>query len=215
MSRASASTIHEGVDTDEFRPDSRAAMDFRRSFQLGREPFLLAVGALSSEKRYEFLLDAISRLGESAPMLVVCGEGADEAALRAQADALRLNVRFLGRVPRHTLVGGYNAALALVHVGGVETFGLAVLEAMSCARPIIAADSGALPEVLGPNGECGALISPDSLSCFVDAVESLSREPETWSARALRARQRATALFSARRMEDAYARMVGRHFSQR
>ena len=214
MERAAVSSIHEGVDAQEFRPDHAAARMFRSQFKLGNEPFLLAVGALSAEKRYDFLFDCLATLGDRAPLLLVCGEGSEEFRLRQRAATLRLNVRFHGRVPRHSLIGAYNAACALIHAGSSETFGLAVLEAMACGRPIIAAAGGALPEVLGANGECGMLVPPQSALAFVDAIRAVENEPLAAQARALRARRRATTQFSLRRMEDSYARVVGRHFAE-
>ena len=84
---------------------------------LGNESFLLAVGALSSEKRYPSLFDALRQLGSAAPQLIICGEGRDEPALRARADAFGFRVRFEGRLPQRELIGAYNACTALVHAG--------------------------------------------------------------------------------------------------
>jgi glycosyltransferase involved in cell wall biosynthesis len=210
MRRARATTIYEGIDAGEFRPSRRAGASFRRDFRLGAEPFLLAVGALSPEKRYEFLFESLRRF-RNAPTLLICGEGPQEIALRARAIESGIDVRFLGRIPQQTLIGAYTAALGLIHVGASETFGLAVLEAMACGRPIIASDGGALPEVVGATGEAGILVPADSHEHVASAVRQLIDHPDSAMALGRRARERARRLFSVEAMEDAYARVVSRN----
>ena len=211
MRRVAPTTIHEGVDASLFRPNPRAAGEFRRARRLGNEPFLLAVGALSAEKRYPLLFDALHLLGDAAPRLVICGEGADERELRARASALGLRVRFEGRIAQRELIGAYNACTALVHPGAVETFGLAVLEAMSCARPVIAAAGGALPEVVGTDGSCGVLFSPHSAWDMESMIRRILGDTNRGAEMGARARERARQEFSVTSMERAYAWLVARH----
>jgi glycosyltransferase involved in cell wall biosynthesis len=211
MRRVRPVTIYEGIDVNRFHPSDCSAATFRRSHDLGCGPFVLAVGALSGEKRYEFLFDALSRLGDDAPLLVVCGEGEEEKRLRQKAEALSVRVRFTGRLPQSELVGAYNAAIGLVHVGDVETFGLSVLEAMACARPVIASAGGALPEVIGTDGSCGQLVPVNSRAAVSAAIQSLVANPDGAAEWGLRARARAKRYFSLEAMEDGYAELAARH----
>ncbi|HEY9229147.1 MAG TPA: glycosyltransferase family 4 protein [Gemmatimonadaceae bacterium] len=210
MRRVRPTTIYEGSDASFFRPSFRASIEFRRAHGLGAEPFLLAVGALSAEKRYELLFDALRLLQDAAPPLVVCGEGPDELKLRSRADELGLRVRFLGRVPQSELIGAYNASTLMVHAGGVETFGLAVLEAMSCARPVVVSAGGALPEVVGTDGDCGRLFAPNSAWDMSNAIRRLLYDPDERARLGNRARERARTKFSLEAMEANYARFVAR-----
>ena len=211
MRRVRSTTIHEGVDASEFRPYSRAATEFRAKYGLGSDPFLLAVGALAPEKKYDVLLDALRLLGTAAPRLIVLGDGPEAARLRERACALAIDVRFLGRIARCNLIGAYNAASGLVHAGNVETFGLAVLEAMSCGRPVIASAGGALPEVIGSNGVCGTLVTPGSVVEMAESIRGLLADPSGAERMGTRARERARRLFSLTAMQRSYARLVGRH----
>lgn len=206
-----STTIYEGIDVGQFRQCPAAAATFRAEFEIGCEPFLLAVGALAPEKRYDVLFDAVAQMGESAPLLVVCGEGPEEPQLLRRVEALGIRVRFLGRIAQSDLLGAYNAALALIHVGDVETFGLAVLEAMACARPVIVAHGGALPEVVGTDGECGTLVPIDSTGRLQQAVRRVTSHPDEAARMGRRARERARTRFSVEAMEDAYAALVARH----
>jgi glycosyltransferase involved in cell wall biosynthesis len=213
MRRVRPAIIHEGVDLREFRPSRRAAIVFRREHDLGPQPFLLAVGALSPEKRYDLLFDAMHRLGPSAPLLVVCGDGlpAEEQCRRQHAASLGIRVRFLGHLPRPQLLGAYNACLGVVHAGACETFGLAVLEAMACGRPVVASAGGALPEVIGDHGECGMLVAGDRPDDFARALRSLVDDPQSASRMGVCGRERAASRFSLDLMEDQYAALVARH----
>jgi glycosyltransferase involved in cell wall biosynthesis len=97
------------------------------------------------------------------------GVGADidrEAERAGQAGAV---VR-LGVVSEARLLALYQHAAAFVYPSRYEGFGLPVLEAMACARPVIASRAGALPEVVGA---AGTLCDPDDEGAFTDAVEGV------------------------------------------
>src|SRR5439155_14563827 len=124
---------------------------FRRRHDLGDGPVLLGVGALEIEKRWDLLLDSVARLAP-APPLVLCGTGALEGSLRVHAERLGLDVRFVGQLDSAELVGAYNAATCVVHTRPDEVFALALIEALACGRPVLAAGGGGTPELLGAAG---------------------------------------------------------------
>lgn len=210
MRRMRAVTIHEGVDTTEYCPDRLAGRRFVRRYAI-TGPFLLAVGALSDEKGYEFLFQSLQTLALAPPQLVVCGDGGDGFRLQNLAADHNLDVTILGPIPRVDMVGAYNACLALVHARDVETFGLTVVEAMACARPVVAVAGGALLEVLGDDDACGLLVAPNSESAMAAAIDRVLGDPELAAAMGRRGRERAAASFSLESMERAYAEVVRRH----
>jgi phosphatidylinositol alpha-1,6-mannosyltransferase len=201
MVRPRYRVIYEAVDGEQFRPDEAAGRAFRERHGLGGRPLLLAVGALEREKRYDWLLDALARLGPHCPALVVCGDGGLAGPIRDQAARLRLDVRFLGQLPRDQVIAAYSAATCLVHACPVETFGLAVAEAMACGRPVVAVAGGALPEVLGEAG----VLTPDDAEQYALALAELLADPPRQGALGAAARRRAVALFSLERMGAEYA----------
>lgn len=209
MRTTTATTIHEGVDSDLFKPSPAAADSFRKKFKIVM-PFLLAVGALSPEKRYDFMFESLALLGEAAPDLVICGEGTEEKRLRHRASVLGVKARFLGRIPYDELPGAYNASIGLIHTGCVETFGLGVLEAMACGTPVVASNGGALPELIGMDGAAGTLVDPMCAEDVANAIQCIVSEPDQTASIATRARERALG-FSLCAMQKAYADLVERN----
>ena len=85
-----------------------------------------------------------------------------------------LRAPLLRALPKATYVGlaqWLASSDALVHAGTRETFGLVILEAMACGRPVVAVRSGAVPELL--TERCGLLAEPDDARSLADAVAAL------------------------------------------
>lgn len=202
MRRVPFCVIPNGVDCGRFRPDAEAAHAFRERYGLGEGAVLLGVGALEPEKRWDLLFDGLRLLGESAPPLVLCGSGALERALRERAKRLHLDVRFLGDVEPLALVGAYNAATCVVHTRPDEVFALALIEALACGRPVLAADGGGTRELLGA---AGVLAPPGDPRAFARALEGLLADPARRAALGAAARRRAVERFSVDRMVKEYA----------
>jgi len=78
------------------------------------------------------------------------------------------------------------SADALVHAGTKETFGLVILEAMACARPVVAARAGAFPELIDES--VGVLAAPNSASGMAEAIAALYERDRDALGTAARAR---------------------------
>jgi len=95
------------------------------------------------------------------PELVLAGKATDEAAQwldRIARPPLKGFVRHIGYVEPPNRRALYDGARLLVMPSFEEGFGIPVLEAMSAGVPVVAADRGSLPEVLGG---AGVLVNPD------------------------------------------------------
>ncbi len=159
-----------GVDADVFHP-SRRERALRAMLGLAANTRLCVfAGRFAPAKHIPVLIDAFRLLGRPYHLLLI-GSGShlpplppNVTTLRFEHDARRLAA----------LVGG---ADVFVQAGERESFGLAVVEAMACGVPIVAAGDGAAPEIVTP--ECGILVragSAQMLAAGVDAVYAADRE---------------------------------------
>jgi glycosyltransferase involved in cell wall biosynthesis len=134
-----------------------------------RDGYILFVGTLEPRKNVGGLLDAYERLlaaWPSAPNLVLAG-GFSQAASswieRAKMAPLAGHVELRGYVSDDNRIALYRGAAMLVLPSFDEGFGLPALEAMALGVPVIAADRGALPEVVG---RAGLLAAPDDAGAW-------------------------------------------------
>jgi len=82
-------------------------------------------------------------------------------------------VTFTGRIERKELARLYSTAEIAVSPSLYEGFGLPAAEAMSSGLPIIATRAGALPEVVGKDGETGILVPPAEPDALAAAIKRL------------------------------------------
>jgi glycosyltransferase involved in cell wall biosynthesis len=156
------------------------------------DDFLLFVGYLFPNKNFANLLKAFHGIAKEIPhQLVVCGGRRwDYEKDVAQIDALGLTdrVTFLGVVPLEDLVAIYNLAKCFVFPSLYESFGLAMVEAMACGCPVVASNTGALPEIAGDAATYCDPLSPDDIGRAIWTVVS---DPELQSSYAAKGVQRA------------------------
>lgn len=164
---------------------------------------LLAVARLEPQKGLDVAVRALAALAAEAPdvVLVVLGEGPQRAELEALARQLGVDgrLRLPGRVG--DVAAWLERAQALVHPARWEGFGLALLEAMLCARPVVASAVSAIPEIV-VDGETGLLVAPDDPAALAQALASLLADPARAQALGQAGRARALREFSVARMAE-------------
>ena len=158
-------TMHQplGVDAEIFTPERRT-LDLRAKLGLPADTRLLAyAGRFSGEKNVHVLLQAFARLGKPYHLLLIGGD---------RRSQLSSNVTMLQyRRDSSELAQWLASADALVHAGTKETFGLVVLEAMACGRPVVAARAGAMPEIVDES--VGMLAKPLDAESMAEAIAGL------------------------------------------
>ena len=168
-----------GVDIETFSP-ARGGRDLRAELGLARDTRLAVfAGRFSAEKNIPVLIEAFRRLGGRHHLLLIGGA----------TSARRGNVTHIPYCRDNRELASYLAAAdAFVHAGMHETFGLVVLEAMACGRPVVAMRAGALPELV--DARAGLLAEPHAdpeiaAANLADAIVALyERDPEALGAAA-------------------------------
>lgn len=168
--------VPNGIDPARFRPGLPAAS----REQLGLPPqarTIVLVGRLIKDKGVLTALEALLPLVARTDLhLLILGEGEKQAKMERLVRRAELmdKALFLGRQadvrPFLTL------AETVVAPGPREAFGLAILEAMALARPVVAVDAGGVPEII-TDGLNGLLVPPDDGLGLAAAVYRLSEEP--------------------------------------
>jgi len=141
---------------------------------------ILFFGTIEPRKNVDSLLDAYAWLiaqrdaaGRATPPLVLAGSaggGADALLARTRQAPLLGRVEVLGYVDPDVRLDTYRRAIALVMPSHAEGFGLPAHEAMTVGVPVIAADAGALPEVLGG---AGALYPPGDVDALCATLNTM------------------------------------------
>jgi glycosyltransferase involved in cell wall biosynthesis len=195
-------TIPPGVDTDVFTP---AAVPTG-------SPTVLYVGRIersSAWKGIGVLLRAFVGIAERLPSarLELVGDGDAVDGFRRQAAALGIDDRvdFRGVLSGAELVGAYRRAsvVALPSLTDAESFGMALVEAMSCGRPVVGSRVGGIPEVV-TDGQDGLLVPPDDAASLAAACLRVLTDPGLADRLGRAGRQTALSRFSWSRQLPAY-----------
>jgi glycosyltransferase involved in cell wall biosynthesis len=190
--------VGNGINLDVFHPMP----------ELPREPgrLITTLSADAPLKGFRYLLDAIHALRQTRPSvtLTVIGRPGVETETEAHIERLGLRsaVTFTGFVEDREIARHYAASSLAVVPSLYEGFGFPAGEAMACEVPVVSTDAGALPEVVGSDGECGALVPPADGAALARAIAALLDQPERRSAMGSAGRRRVLAQFTWRRAAE-------------
>ena len=169
--------IPAGIDLAEFAGTPASAAAVRAGWALGTPRVAVYVGGCYDNKRVDRLVRAVAGTrGEWGLVVIgpdVPGSPYDRAHCEVLARKLSAPVRFLGAVPRSTVLASLFAADAYVQGSAFEGFGIGLLEAMAAGRPFVAWDAGAARELSAAGG-----------GLCVTSEEEMTRALETLPARA-------------------------------
>lgn len=139
---------------------------------------VLCVCRFYARKRVDLLLRAAAMLRDRIPELEVriVGGGMEEPRLRSLWRELHLEsiVKWVGDVTQRQLAAEYRQADIFCLPSVQEGFGIVFLEAMAAGKPIVAARSAAVPEVVSH----GRLVEPGNAEALADAIETLYFDAE-------------------------------------
>lgn len=190
-----ASVCYLGIDVQHFQ-----------NLHQSRENFIVGIGAFLPNKRIEFVIDALSHIGNNRPNLVWIGNGGSKHYLEGLIQhAKKRNVSFqpLQNVKDDELQSILNRAAAMAYSPRLEPFGFVPIEANACGVPVVGVAEGGVRETI-IDGFNGLLVDPEP-AAMARAIEKLIAEPELARQMGENGRIRAKELFS---LEAANERLV-------
>ncbi len=202
-----------GIDEQTYpRPDTDSITDVRRQYGEG---FFLFVGMLRYYKSLDVLVRACSL---TDARVVIAGIGPLAAELKSLSRSLGLNnLVFAGKVSDDEKMAMLQLSRALVFPSHnrAEAFGVTLLEAAMCGKPLITANIESGMKWVNIDGETGVQVAPDDPASLAEALDRLAADDRLCQQLGSGARARFERLFSAeemgRRYMDAYERVLDRH----
>lgn len=202
---AGISLVHNGIDTQVFRP----LPDIERNPQR----LMATCSADAPLKGLRYLLRAYAQLLRDWPdleLLLVSKPnpgGATEQLVHKLGIADR--VRFVNGISTEQMVRYYAEAAIAVVPSVYEGFGLPAGEAMACGVPVVSTDGGALPEVVG---DAGVIVPAKDVDALADAIDDLLRDPDRRAELGARGKRRIDETFCwnvcAREMTEYYRQVL-------
>ena len=200
-----------GVDESLFRPLRHIA----------RVPGRLMTTASADVplKGLTVLLDALAKVRVERPdaHLVVIGRLKDGSAVPALIDQFGLEgaVEFVSGVTDERIVELYAEAEVAVVPSLYEGFSLPAAEAMACGVAVVATTGGALPEVVGPDGDCARTVEPGDPSALAAMVIQVLADPGQRRSLGERGRARVLERFTWRSHAEGLVRMWREELAER
>jgi L-malate glycosyltransferase len=168
------SVIYNGIDEKEFDQKCNP-LKIRHQLDISKEDIVLGnIAGFQNYKGHDFLLEVFSKLiiGHKNIHLMLIGDGALKQHLELKAKELGVydRVYFLGS--RIDILPFVKAMDIMVHPSRWEGFGIILAEAMYCGIPVVASNSGGIPEVV-EDGVCGFLHPFGDINAFVNSISLL------------------------------------------
>jgi len=176
---------------------------------------VLFVGRLVAYKGLDYLIDAFGSLSKDFDAaLIIVGDGPLEAELKDKVRKLGLSNVFLSGVVSENVLPQYYAAcdvFVLPSVTRAEAFGLVLVEALSCGKPVVSTNFSGMPYVVG---DAGILVPPRDVSALRNAIGRILSDGKLASELGAKGRKRVAELFSrdvvCRRILDVYKQVSNR-----
>ncbi len=203
--------LYNAVDVRRFAE----AQPMRR--ELGLEPHQIAIGTIAQIRKgkgIDVIIEAARLLRSDQFVFLIVGPdgtGEEEFAtqMRAQAvedPALRSKVRFLGS--REDIPEFLKSLDLFVLPTRAEAFGIVIVEAMASGIPVVATNTGGVPEIVN-SGEIGRLVSDITPAAFASMITEVLNLPDRGRAMAAKAqesvRQRFDTSVIAQKLSSIYA----------
>jgi len=173
------------VDIDRFSPKQNTT--FKDENKLTDKPIVMFVGNLIKRKNVDSLLEA-KKIANSDYYLVVVGDGPlyKNLTKKVKEENIR-DVIFTGS--RSDVENIIPSCDVLVLPSFSESFGLVLIEALACGKPVIGSDVGGITEII--NDDVGLFVNPNKVSSIAKAIDTMVNDEQLRLVLSMNARNRA------------------------
>lgn len=197
--KARISLIYNGVDVERFRPGIDGS-SVRVRYGIHDSPTVLYLGRMDPYKGVQFLLRAAPIVLQELPnakFVVAGGTRFDQVKIQdlTSSPKIRNALVFTGYVPEGDVPSLYAACDVFCYPSLWEGFGLTPAEAQASAKPVVAFNHCAIPEVVR-DGETGMLVRPKGHRELAKALVRLLKDPSLRQAMGVEGRRRVQRLFN-------------------
>jgi glycosyltransferase involved in cell wall biosynthesis len=171
--------IPNGYDEKVFKPFSSLEARKKLGLPLSKK-VLLSVGNLVDVKGHTYLIDAMRMVfsKRNDVILVIVGSGSLKETLQRKTRELGLDgkILFAGQKKHEEIPVWMNACDVFILPSLCESFGVVIIEAMACGKPVVGTRVGGIPEIIRRD-DVGILVKPaDPESLSEGILETLDRE---------------------------------------
>lgn len=165
-----------GIDTVKFAPEKaeRAALT-----PFGEDDIVVGTIKLLEEKYgINYLIEAFSIVSQKHPelplKLLIVGDGSERKNLENLSETLGIKekVYFAGMADYSEVPYFNNVLDVYAALSNYESFGVAIIEAQSCGKPVVVSNAGGLPEVV-EDGETGFVVEKKNAAAAAEKLEKL------------------------------------------
>lgn len=171
-----------------------------------KEGFIIgAIGRLSHEKGFDFLIEAVAELSADIPevKLLIIGEGGEKGALEKMVSDRGINDRVMMPGYKDTAHRYFPLFSIFVMPSLTEGLPITLLEAMQYGVRIVATEVGGIPEVLN-YGEAGILVKPGDSAAIAESLRSVHKRQSTLKTLVEKAKDRVLNNYSSHKMAVEY-----------
>lgn len=198
-----------GIDVATFSPQKTESLFPDGSFVIG------SIKLLEPLYNINILVRAFARLQEKYPALrlLIVGQGTAEKQLKELSAGLGISekVVFTGRIPFQQISKYYNMLHVLVNISEYESFGVSVIEAMACGKPVVVTNVGGLKEIV-KDDSLGLKVEVGSMEQTAEAIEKLMLDKALYAGISDNVRRYVTETYNWHgnldQMIDAYERLI-------
>ena len=171
------SVVPFGIDLSVYKPFFAHHVFHDNSIVIG------TVKALEEEYGVEYLIEAFEillKLAKGYPLkLLIVGKGSLDSYLKAKVKDLRIEGEtvFTGYIPAGEIPFYQNMLTISVFPSLRESFGVSVVEAMACEKPVVVSNVGGLPEVV-EDGVTGIVVPVANAQKLAEAIDKLVKDED-------------------------------------